>query len=340
MMRNGDIRAERDKTVFIDRIADTIMSESISNGDSRQHNRLETHAVELPDLNRDREHARTEGAEDHLQSFAEGHRDSAATFKMLAEGALIPSCNFKSRSRFDKVDVNRIVSVVNNEREPETIKTEELSVYDQAYTHVRGSDNGGVFLYVAANPTRQKLPLDTDYAEIKAAMSVMRDLKVVRVDNATAFDLLLNMVRHRPRMVHIDAHGRSDGAIVLHNRYGSRPRRDFLLPEEMDAVWHELSGHLRFIYFDACHSEEFAKHVYDRSRADSAGHNLCLSIGYKGEIKAGVARAFAKAFYEAVGHDKPFKQCYANARDRARNWCANRPELDAKRYWDVPQLFI
>ena len=128
--------------------------------------------------------------------------------------------------------------------------------------------------------------------------------------DVTLTDLQDLLLRHRPHILHLSAHGTSGGRLVLAQDTSSRNlvvsdgEYSEEIPTEavaLGSLFAAAKGQLRCVILNTCHSEAQAQVI--------AGHVDC-AIGMAGNISDAAAIRFSEAFYGALGYGQSLKVAY------------------------------
>lgn len=172
-------------------------------------------------------------------------------------------------------------------------------------------------LFVTANPiSTGRLAIDEELRKIDIAiqLSKYRDKVSLKAIHATRpRELIRELNRERPDIVHMSAHGDRSGAIILVGEDGE-PRA--VAPEILRDIFASLETPPRLVVLNACYSFEQAQGIVETVDA---------LIGVPGPISDTYAIEFSSALYESLAAGVSVSYSYKQALIGAG---FNRPE-----YW-------
>lgn len=179
-------------------------------------------------------------------------------------------------------------------------------------------------LFLASNPSSSgRLALDEEARaiEMKLRASEHRDAIQFRTRWAVRPDDLLQAFNEdRPTVVHFSGHGSGVGGIVLHDDVaGGR----LVAGNALKRLFTAMKDDIRVVVLSACYSVEQAREIV--SVIDAV-------VGMADSVGDGAARAFAAAFYRALG----FGRTVQNAFDQG----LTAIELEGFDDLDVPELLV
>lgn len=148
-------------------------------------------------------------------------------------------------------------------------------------------------LFLAANPTDSsplRLAAEQRDIEQKLESSALRaELEMTSVFAARRSDLLLQMNKIRPNILHFSGHGASSGEIILESESGeARP----VTPAALKALFESFRPELQVVVLNAC---------YSANQAGAFTEIVDAVIAMKDSIGDKAAITFASAFYSALG---------------------------------------
>src|SRR5262249_2547793 len=111
-------------------------------------------------------------------------------------------------------------------------------------------------------------------------------------------DLSGILMRYRPHIVHISAHGSSRGEIKLEGADGNA--REIPI-DGLAAFFRALKDEIRVVLLNACHAERQARALVT---------DIDCAIGMSNTIDDADAIAFSSEFYQALGYGKSVKQAF------------------------------
>jgi CHAT domain-containing protein len=158
----------------------------------------------------------------------------------------------------------------------------------------------------AANPrTMTQLAIDDEAREIDQSIRMAEHRDTLQVVTAWAVrpdDLLQQLHRHRPSIVHFSGHGTTDGSLMLVDANGV-PKA--VTTEALDALFAILKDDIRLVFLNAC---------YSQMQAEAIHRNIDYVIGMHAAVGDGAARVFAAAFYRALGFGCTVQRAFEEAR--------------------------
>jgi hypothetical protein len=179
-------------------------------------------------------------------------------------------------------------------------------------------------LFLASNPgSSGRLALDEEARaiETKLRASAHRDAIQFRTRWAVRPDDLLQALNEdRPTVVHFSGHGSGAGGIVLHDDVaGDR----LVAGDALKRLFTAIKDDIRVVVLSACYSMEQARQIVAV---------IDVVVGMADSVGDGAARAFAAAFYRALG----FGRTVQNAFDQGLSAIALEGFDDVK----VPELLV
>ncbi|MEM9597924.1 MAG: CHAT domain-containing protein [Acidobacteriota bacterium] len=188
----------------------------------------------------------------------------------------------------------------------------------------KGYNPRAKIVFLAADPSRTRhgeglgtpLNLDVEIRDIDRAIQASRfrdQLELVPILATTRQDLLNALNSHRPTVVHFSGHGLQAHGIVLLDSEGKAAPvgSDFLA-----SVLTSLSGDIRLVVLNACHSENQARAI---------ASSVPVTIGTEKGIGDESAVAFSTAFYSALANGLSMKQAF----DQGQAILGDMDSLDA-----------
>jgi hypothetical protein len=157
-------------------------------------------------------------------------------------------------------------------------------------------------LVLSANPVNtSKLRLDEEVREIQSALERSRHREefeliprlAVRID-----DLRRALLDHEPEVVHFSGHGDETDGITLEDNSG---HAQLVSTESLSNLFKLFKDTVECVLLNACYSETQAEAIYQ--------HINCV-IGMKHAITDKAAIHFSKAFYDALGAGKSYKDAF------------------------------
>lgn len=177
-------------------------------------------------------------------------------------------------------------------------------------------------LFLAANPTdTARLHLGEEVQAIDQALQLTKFRDAFDLQQAHALrtdDLQGLLLRHQPHILHFSGHGAESGELLFQDDAG---RAVAVPPQALANVFALLRDNLRCVVLNACFSQTQAAAI--------ARHIDCV-VGMSQEIADQSARAFAAAFYTALGYGRSVRTAFELGR--------NRIDLAGLKDEDTPQL--
>jgi len=157
-------------------------------------------------------------------------------------------------------------------------------------------------LFFAANPVKTAhLQLDEEIrlVEQKIRLAEHRDsLELIPKLAVRPDDLLQELNRYKPQIVHFSAHGQPTGAIALVGPNGSP---QFVSPQAIRALFTTLKDNLRLVMLNAC---------YSYTQAEALTEVIDCAIGMNHAIGDQAAIVFASSFYRAIGFGRSIQEAF------------------------------
>ena len=110
-------------------------------------------------------------------------------------------------------------------------------------------------------------------------------------------DLLPQLDRHRPHLVHLHAHGSTRGMLFE----WEDERSVTVKPEAMEAVLRAAGDDVRLVFFGGCHSARLAQ---------SAVSTVDFAVGMNGAVEEKAESRFAATFYGALSAGKSVQSAF------------------------------
>jgi hypothetical protein len=161
-------------------------------------------------------------------------------------------------------------------------------------------------LFLAANPIDSsplRLAAEQRDIERKLESSEMRaDIALTSVFAARPSDLLLQMNKIRPQILHFSGHGASSGEIILESETGEAKA---VGPSALKALFESFRPQLQIVVLNSCYSAD---------QADAFTEIVDAVIAMKDSIGDRAAIAFASAFYSALGFGRSVSEAFKQGR--------------------------
>ena len=161
-------------------------------------------------------------------------------------------------------------------------------------------------LLLAANPrSTTQLAIDEEARQIDHHIRMAEHRDAFQLVTAWAVrpdDLLQNLNRHRPRIVHFSGHGTAGGELMLVDSQG-QPKP--VSATALDALFSTIKDEIRLVFLNAC---------YSQIQAEAIGRNIDFVVGMNAAIGDRAAIVFAAAFYRALGFGRSVQASFAQAR--------------------------
>lgn len=157
-------------------------------------------------------------------------------------------------------------------------------------------------LFFAANPmitARLQLDEEIRLIEEKIRLADHRDsLELFPKLAARPDDLLQELNRYKPQIVHFSAHGQPTGEITLVDQ-GGFPK--FVSPQAIRALFTTLKDNIRVVMLNAC---------YSYTQAAAITEVIDCAIGMNDAIGDRAAIVFASSFYRAIGFGRSIQEAF------------------------------
>lgn len=163
-------------------------------------------------------------------------------------------------------------------------------------------------LFFAANPVdpvnpdrTPRLQLDEEIRLIdhNIRMAEHRDaLELIHKLAPRPDDLLQELNRYKPQIVHFSGHGQSTGEIILVDQQGfPKP----VAPQAIRALFRTLRDNIRLVVLNAC---------YSYAQAEAITEVIDCAIGMSDAIGDKAAITFASSFYRAIGFGRSVQEAF------------------------------
>jgi hypothetical protein len=156
-------------------------------------------------------------------------------------------------------------------------------------------------LAIAANPCGPDITIDEELGAIKRQVE-SHGFQFETVPAATPADLVRELDRRRPTILHVSGHARP-GELVLAGSGGSAHPTS---AEGLASALGDFSS-VRLVFLNACYSEELARPLL---------HCVECVIGMRGRVPDPVACAFAETFYGALGEGLSIAAAFTRGKAR------------------------
>jgi hypothetical protein len=148
-------------------------------------------------------------------------------------------------------------------------------------------------LMFAANPWETgKLSLDEEARSIQRQIDTSKgrdSLEFITRWAARPLDLLEEINRHQPQIIHFSGHGTDEAELVLVDKSGdSKPVTKAAIANLLKSA----ASNTRVVMFNSCFSDELAQ---------TAAQHVDVAIGMEDSIGDEAARIFATYFYSGIG---------------------------------------
>jgi tetratricopeptide (TPR) repeat protein len=161
-------------------------------------------------------------------------------------------------------------------------------------------------LFLAANPHyTERLSLDKEMREIteKVRASEYRDaLELIAAWAVRSDDLLQNLNRYKPQIVHFSGHGSPTGEIILVDQ-NDAPKS--VSADALKALFTTLRDNVRLVILNAC---------YSKIQAQSITQVIDCAIGMNASIGDRAAITFIASVYRAIGFGRSIKEAFEQGR--------------------------
>jgi len=162
-----------------------------------------------------------------------------------------------------------------------------------------------IVMLIGASPSDQAtLLLSAEFDMINSAVrqgTHRDDIAIEQSQNTLASELVPDLVRSSPKLVHFSGHGRESGELIFEDPHGaSAPLR----PELLGAVFSGFSDIIRCVVLNACWSE---------SQADIIGAHIPVVVGMSTQVSDLAALNFSSTFYLAIGEGKSVSEAFSLA---------------------------
>mgnify|MGYP000887216110 CR=1 FL=1 len=135
-------------------------------------------------------------------------------------------------------------------------------------------------------------------AKLRASDAARASIELVTEWAVRAKDLPDIFLRHEPQVVHFSGHGSKKGRLAFEDDEGNVN----LLDREIIGRLFEIHGEsVRCVVLNAC---------YSKAQAELLRRHVDFVVGMEGEVGDAGARAFASAFYLALGNGRSVKKAF------------------------------
>lgn len=160
-------------------------------------------------------------------------------------------------------------------------------------------------LFLSANPQdTQRLNLDAEAREIREGLqrSQQRDaFKIETSPAASPSSMRRALLDHSPRIAHFAGHGEGEDGLVFDDGAGNR---QLVETEALAKLFKLFATDIQCVLLNACYSE---------IQAEAIAQHIDYVIGMSQAIEDNAARAFAVAFYDALGAGRDIEFAYQSA---------------------------
>ena len=157
-------------------------------------------------------------------------------------------------------------------------------------------------LILSANPINtSKLCLDEEVREIQSALERSRsreEFQLITKGAVRINDLRCALLDEEPQIVHFSGHGDGTDGIALEDNSG---HAQLVSIESLSNLFKLFKDTVECVLLNACYSETQAEAIYQ--------HINCV-IGMKDAITDKAAIHFSKAFYDAIGAGRSYKDAF------------------------------
>lgn len=167
-----------------------------------------------------------------------------------------------------------------------------------------GIDKSVVLLVGASPSDRDALLLSAEFDMINASVrqgTFRDDLRIEQSQNTLASELVPDLLRAAPMLVHFSGHGRKSGELVFENPDGTSAA---LRSDLLSAVFAGFSDSIRCVVLNACWSE---------TQADVIGAHVPVVVGMSSKVSDLAALNFSSTFYLAVSEGKSVSEAFSLA---------------------------
>jgi len=147
------------------------------------------------------------------------------------------------------------------------------------------------------------LRIDEEFREIenKVQRSPYRDLvELIPRSVDTNSQLATQLLRHRPHILHISAHGYPAEVIPLADSNGETI---LVSAREFATFIKSFKDNIRIVFFNVCSS---------KACAEAVAEEIDFVIGLDGSIEDVAAIDLSSAFYQALAFGRPVKEAFEN----------------------------
>jgi hypothetical protein len=158
-------------------------------------------------------------------------------------------------------------------------------------------------LFVGANPTDQgnRLDLEREMSSIQESIRSSKFADQIDLEtclDAEPLDLLSNLIKREPAILHFGGHGDKSGSLAFQNNAGVTQSAS---PESVTRVFKALPRAVRLVFLNACYSEKQAMAIRDI---------IDFTVGMNDAIGDEAAIQFAKMFYVSIAGGNSVNAAY------------------------------
>lgn len=162
-------------------------------------------------------------------------------------------------------------------------------------------------MILSANPINTKnLRLDEEVREIRAALERAQNreaFKLIPIGAVRIDDLRQMLLDNNPQIVHFSGHGTGSDGLVLENTSGARQT---VSTESLSDLFELFKEQVECVLLNACYSEIQAEAIHR--------HIDCV-IGMACAVTDKAAINFSRAFYDALGAGRNYKDAFEFGRN-------------------------
>lgn len=162
-----------------------------------------------------------------------------------------------------------------------------------------------VVLLIGASPSDQDvllLSVEFDLIESSIRQGTHRDDVVIKRSlNTQSSELVPDLLRTAPTLVHFSGHGRQSGELVFEDKHGASAP---LSPELLGVVFSGFSDSVKCVVLNACWSE---------SQAEIIGIHIPTVAGMSAKVSDLASLNFSLIFYLSLSQGKPVSEAFAHA---------------------------
>lgn len=163
---------------------------------------------------------------------------------------------------------------------------------------------GTKVLFLSANPSSSPLHIDEEMREVKQAIrksSGNHQMTIVRAPSARPQDLLDEILRERPQIVHFSGHGFTDGLYFI----GDNMKPKLVSGEAIMEVFKLFKEVVACVVLNACYAQD---------QAEAIRKYIPHVIGSSGKLNDAAAIQFSRNFYQALADGRDFQFAFEFAR--------------------------